>query len=332
MFPSTHPLETGGGFVLASYRRPILHPSVRRPEGIRWLRSDGKPDFGGRIHRKSGEARLLARRPVYTVTKTSTVLRALEEMALRGVRALPVVQPHAPLLEGIVTAMDMVNYLGGGELYNIVAKRHGGSIYSALLRESVSSIMNPNPIYATVEEDLRDILEKMVVNSIGVIPVVERDGTLWGIITEHDIVRHLMEKRVGVTVEQVMTRNVVFITSDATLGDAMKTMTKYGVRRLPVLEEERVWGMITAKHVVRFFGSHDVFRYIEGDQVSEALEAPVKLVGEPGYHSIPPTADVGEAATKMMEKGVSSLLVEEDGKLLGIITERDVLYALATTG
>ncbi len=312
-------------------RRPILHPSIRRPEGIRWLRSDGKPNFSDRIHRRPGEAKILAKRPVYTVTKSSTILHALEEMTRHNIRSLPVVHPSSYTLEGILTAMDLVNYLGGGELYNIVSRRHGGSLYSSLLKEVVSSIMNPNPITALVTENLKEILEKMIVNSIGVIPIVLEDGSLWGIITEHDIVRHLMEKTVGVRVSDVMSRNVITIRDDSTIGEAAKTMIKYGFRRLPIVDKDgRLWGMITAKDIVRFFGSHDVFRYVESDRFEEALEAPVKLVGQAKYYTISPSADVGDAATKMMENGVSSLVVvDESGKVVGIITERDVLYALA---
>ena len=305
-------------------------PSVRRPEGVRWLRSDGKPNLSDRIWRREGDAKIIARRPVYTVTRTTTVLGALEEMARRGVRALPVVPPARPVLEGILTAMDLVNYLGGGDLHNIVVRRHGGSLYSALLREQVASIMNPNPVTASVEDPLPRIIEKMVVHGVGVLPVVYPDGSLWGIITEHDLVRELMDKRVGRRVSEVMTGSVVTVDASATLGDALRTMVRYGVRRLPVVEGDRVWGMITAKDVVRFFGSHDVFRYVSGGSFEEALSAPVKLVGSPSYHTISPDADVGEAATAMMERGVSSLLVVRDGRLVGIITERDVLYALAT--
>ncbi len=305
-------------------------PSVRRPEGIRWLRSDGKPNLSDRVRRREGDAKIIARRPVYTVTRTTTILGALEEMTRLNVRVLPVVPPSKPILEGIVTVMDMVNYLGGGELHNIVVRRHGGSIYSALLREQVSSIMNPNPVTASVDEKLPQIIEKMVVHNIGVLPVVYPDGSLWGIITEHDLVRELVEKKVGRKVEEVMTRNVVTVESSATLGEALKTMVKYGVRRLPVVEGEKVWGMITAKDVVRFFGSHDVFRYVSSDRIDEALQTPVKVVGTPTYYTIEPSADVGDAATLMMEKGVSSLLVVEEGKLRGIVTERDVLYALAS--
>jgi CBS domain-containing protein len=255
---------------------------------------------------------------------------AAEEMTRHNVRALPVVVPNSEKLEGMLTAMDLVNYLGGGELYNIVKNRHGGNIYSALLREHVESVMNPNPAYVTIYDKLPKILEVMVLKNVGVVPVVMEDGSLWGIITEHDLVRELIEKKIGVKVAEVMTKEVITISSSATIKEAAQQMVKYGIRRLPIVEENgNIWGIITAKDIVRFFGSHDVFRYIEGTDIEEALRAPVKLVAAPGFHTISPDADVGDAATLMAEKGTSSLLVVEDGQLKGIITERDILYAVA---
>ncbi len=302
----------------------------RRPEGIRWLRSDGKPNFSDRIYRSEKDAKILAKRPVYTTTKTTTILGAAEEITRYNVRALPVVSPSQEKLEGIVTATDLVNYFGGGELFNIVLNRHGGNIYSALLKEHVASIMNPNPVFITTRETLAAIIETMVTKNVGVLPVVFDDMTLWGIITEHDLVEHLAEKTIGRKVEEVMTKNVITIDSKASIKDAAETMIKYGIRRLPIIEEGRIWGMVTAKDIVRFFGSHDVFRYVESDNIEEALKAPVKLVGLSGYVTISPDADVGDAATLMREKGVSSLLVVQDSQLVGIITERDILFAIAT--
>lgn len=311
--------------------RRIIPP--RRPEGIRWLRSDGKPNFGDRIHRKPGDAQLLATRPVYTVTRTTSILEAMELIAEKNIRALPVSHPATKLLEGMTTVMDYVNYLGGGELYNIVVKRYGGNAYKALNDEKVESIMNPNPYYVTVSDRLEKILEIMVTRNVGVLPVVKPDGKIYGIITEHDLVKHLVEKHVGKTVREVMTSNVISINSSATIMEAAKTMIKYSVRRLPVIEDDgSIWGLITAKHIVKFFGSHDAFRFTESPLLEDMMKAPVKLVGTRSYVTVEPDVDVGDAATLMIREGVGCLLVVSEGRVVGIVTERDVLYGLATTG
>ncbi len=304
----------------------------RKPEGIRWLRSDGKPNISDRIYQVEGDAQIIATRPVYTVARSAPILEAAEIMAQRWVRALPVVNPGTKVLEGMLTAMDLVNYFGGGEYYNIVANRHKDNIFHALRLEPVESIMNPNPIYVTISAKIPEIIEKMVVHNIGVLPVLVPDGRVYGIITEHDIVERLVEKKVGRKVEEVMTRNVVTVNRKATLKEAMETMVKYGVRRLPIVEDEsRIWGMITAKDIVRYFGRHQAFENAPSGKMSEAISVPVTLVGVQGAHTISPDADVGDAATKMMNEKVSSLLVvDEEGRLVGIITERDILFAIAT--
>jgi len=73
--------------------RRFVPTPPRRPEGIRWLRSDGKPNISDRIYRVEGDAQIIATRPVYTIAKTSPVLEAAETIAYKWVRALPVVNP-----------------------------------------------------------------------------------------------------------------------------------------------------------------------------------------------------------------------------------------------
>ncbi len=303
----------------------------RRPEGIRWLRSDGKPNFSERIRRREGDAKLIARRPVYTTTRNTTIMGAAEDLYRYRVRALPVVVPEIDIVEGMITNMDIVNYLGGGEYYNIVTKRHRDNIYSALLKEYVSSIMNPSPQLVYTWSNLLDIIEAMIVNKIGILPVIDRDGVLWGIISEHDIVHHIAEKYIGRKVEEVMSTNIIAISKDSSIKKASEAMVKYNIRRIPLLEDDTVWGIVTAKDIVGFIGSHNVFKYSSSSSLSEAINLPVNIIASRDIYTINPGADVGEAATIMKEKQISSLFVVDGEKLVGIVTERDVLFAIAIT-
>ncbi len=301
----------------------------RRPEGIRWLRSDGKPNFSTRLYRREGELKILATRPVIHVAPTTPFGEALETMAKHNVRALPVAQPSDKALAGLLKLSNIVSYLGGGELYNIVVNRYGGSIYKAM-EEPVDSIMDRHPFTATIMDRLTGVLERMVLEGVGVVVVVDSEGRLYGILTEHDIVRRLMEKKVGVRVSEVMARNVVTIDVEASLMDAAKRMIKYRFRRLPAVDPAGdVKGMLTAKDIVRFFGTHQAYIHVTRGLVEEAMSVPVYEVMSPVFYTVPPDMDVGDAATLMAEKGVSSLLVVKGGRLKGIITERDVLFALA---
>jgi signal-transduction protein with cAMP-binding, CBS, and nucleotidyltransferase domain len=81
------------------------------------------------------------------------------------------------------------------------------------------------------------------------------------------------------------------------------------------------------------------------DETGKSMMAPAKILDErvfkepikildlrAGHVAIPPTASIGEAARVMKENRIGCVLVEEQGKLVGIFTERDILIKLVGTG
>lgn len=84
--------------------------------------------------------------------------------------------------------------------------------------------------------------------------------------------------------------------------------------------------------------SDEEVQYGEGVGPERAIEA--RLFGEPiknlnlraGRISVPPGTTIGEAARIMKEHRIGCVLVEEEGRLLGIFTERDILTKLVGTG
>jgi CBS domain-containing protein len=293
----------------------------------RFLRSDGTPNFSSKVYEKPGEVEVIARRPVVTATPTTKVIDALKVMTNRGFRRLPIATTGGRLV-GIVTAMDFMDYFGGGEKFNLIVNRHGFKMYSAF-NEALEPIMTREVVKAYVDETFIDVLSKMVRYNVGAVPVVTRDEKVFGIITEKDVVNHLAEKITGKTVEEVMTRDVVTIGSNATLYDALKTMVSNGFRRLPVVDDGELKGVLVAMDVVRFLGSGKAFEYARSDDVRDVLAVKVAEVMTRDVETIALHSDIGEAASLMMKTGRGSLLVVEGGELKGIITERDLVIAIA---
>lgn len=303
----------------------------RGPERHRWLRSDGTPNFSDRIYRRTEELELLAKRPVETIASSTPILGALEKMS-RGYRSLLVIKGQ-DYFEGLIVAMDLINYLGGGDYYNIVVNRHGKNIYSATRNEPVQTIMTPNPIVAYIDEKFPMVLEKMVVHGVGVLPIITRDNKVYGIITEKDILDYLSAASfVGVRVSNVMSSPVITISEDDSLKKAMETMVKYGFRRLPVVINNIVHGILTAMDIIRFFGQHEAFKYTVSGNIEEVLKVPVSELMVRNVVTVSPDSDVGEVARIMSEKGIGSVLVvSENYELIGIVSERDILYAIASS-
>ncbi len=314
-----------------SKRVPRRPPVIVRPEGIRWLRADGTPEWISMRAPQEGEVKLVASSPAVVVSSSSNILEAAETMAKHKVRGLPIVSAGSEKLAGIVTSLDLVNYLGGGEYYNIVVNRHKMNIYSALRDEPLMSIANPTPSYVTVEDKLTDVINLMITTGVGIIPVTWPDGAVYGVVTEHDIVKHMAGKEIGIRVGDIATKTIVTIDIEATIKKAAERMVTHGFRRLPVYNphDETLKGMLHAKDIVSFFGSHEAFKNLTSTSIEEALQTPVYELMRPGIYTIHEDVDVGVAAKEMIDKGVNSLLVEDEtGQIIGIITERDILEAL----
>ncbi len=317
---------------VARISRRVARPRVViRPEGIRYLRADGTPEWRHWIPPREGETAFIASKPPITIAPQSTILEAAETIYEKKVRGLIVSDPAKGYLYGLLTAMDLVNYLGGGEYFNIVVHRHRHNVYSALRDEYVHSIANPTPLFVERSEPLDTVVRLMAENGIGIVPIVYEDGSVYGVITEHDIIKHVAGKKVKIRVGDIATRQIITINTEATLWDAARKMIQFGFRRLPVVSEEtsELKGIVTAKDYVSFFGSHIAFKELSSTDIREILKIPVYEIMQTGVYTINENADVGEAAEAMQDNKTNTLFVEDnDGEIIGIITERDILLAL----
>jgi CBS domain-containing protein len=103
---------------------------------------------------------------------------------------------------------------------------------------------------ATLETAVRMLAER----GIGALLVLGPDRRLVGILSERDIVRVLAEKGAGVLAQpaaQVMTRKVVTCSPSDTVDVLMERMTTGKFRHVPVVEQDRVIGVISIGDVVK---------------------------------------------------------------------------------
>ena len=117
--------------------------------------------------------------------------------------------------------------------------------------------------------------------------------------------------------------------SDMSIGAATKSMINNGFRRLPVLRDNVLIGIVTASDIMRFLGSGEMFDRLVTGNAAEVFKVPISLLIKRDIIFTGSDADLGEAASMMLDKNVGSLPVLEDGELRGIITERDFVRAIA---
>jgi CBS domain-containing protein len=98
-----------------------------------------------------------------------------------------------------------------------------------------------------------DAAKLMAQEDVGPIPIVE-DGRLIGIVTDRDIVVNVVAKGTDVnttTVGDIASRDLVTISPDDDMNDALGLMAANQVRRLPVVEGDRLVGIVAQADIAR---------------------------------------------------------------------------------
>lgn len=101
------------------------------------------------------------------------------------------------------------------------------------------------------ETTLRRVAERMTEEEIGSLAVVKQ-GALLGIVTERDVVRAVAEGKdpAHTRVDRVMTPNPDSLEPDVSVEDAASWMLAAGYRHLPVVEGDRIVGMVSMKDLM----------------------------------------------------------------------------------
>ncbi len=235
---------------------------------------------------------------------------------------MPIANPGTRHLEGIVTATDIIDYLGGGRKFEIIRRKFGGNFFKAI-NEAVKLIMTQKVVSVRISAKISEAIMTMKESNLGGLPVVDEKGSVKAIITERDIVNLFADKASGINVAQLMSEKVVTALPKTTVFEAEKTMVTQGFRRLPIVSDGKVVGIITAMDIVRFFGSGEVFRHLRSGTIIQVLNTPALGVATKTISTIEPDADIGQAAKLMRTKDIGALPVVQAGKLIGIVTERD---------
>lgn len=130
------------------------------------------------------------------------------------------------------------------------------------------------------------------------------------IIRALEVVR---ERRGVPKVREVMSHPVISVSPKNSLRKAISLMIEHGISQLPVISGERIVGSITEESIVNRVGSI-------------STETPVEEVMEGPFPILPAEASVSLA--REILHSYPAVLVQENGKLVGIVTKSDILRNL----
>jgi CBS domain-containing protein len=159
-----------------------------------------------------------------------------------------------------------------------------------------------------------EVLEILKSKHISGVPIV-KNGELVGIVTRTDMLKNPEEEQIAI----LMTRNPITITSDKSIVDAARLILDNNIRRLPVVDDGHLIGLVTIADIVGAMGRLNITTpisdYIGNHVVSVWSETPLSVVGE-----IMELADV--KAVPILD----SML-----KLVGVASDKDLISASVIT-
>ncbi len=130
----------------------------------------------------------------------------------------------------------------------------------------VKDLMTTNVLYAKPDASLEQVANYMKQQNVGSIPVCDDNGHALGIITDRDIVlKAVSQGRNDLKAKDVMSTNLVYATSDMTAHEASNLMAKNQIRRLPVVDNNQLTGILAMADIAR--------KNIYVDEAGDALSA-----------------------------------------------------------
>jgi acetoin utilization protein AcuB len=125
-------------------------------------------------------------------------------------------------------------------------------------------------------------------------------------------------------VKQFMTTDVVAVSEDTSLHDAEKIMKAHGIRRLPVMRKDKLVGLVTERMLVE--ASASSAKPVTINELQYLLaKMTVKDIMVKSPFTVSPELPAEEAMELGQEMGYSGFPVLENGRLVGVVTESDIV-------
>lgn len=225
--------------------------------------------------------------------------------------------------------------------------------------EKVRSVVR-HPPTVTRDEDVRETARLMVESQVKMLPVLDGDEVLRGVVNAKDLLEMVSDNLGALDVSDVYTEDMVSVDPETVLGKVIHLIRTHQFTRVPVIDDTDPVGMISLYDLVDFTtrkmkqeqGGNSNASDSHGGNISKSqgrthggwgersgfeaamTDLPARDVMNSPCATIPLDAGLDEAFDKMQDHGYSSLVVVSEGSDSpeGMVTITDLLRALTWTG
>ena len=248
---------------------------------------------------------------IITIDKDQNLSDALKLLRKHNISRLPVTNNKQ--LVGIISERDIATKLGSSKYESMPASRL-----------HISSVMVKDVFTVPQSMQLDEVARLMLENGIGSVPVMDGDDMV-GIVSKADFVTLAVGIAFDkVTVKELMSKDLTVVSSTERVVHARRQMLESHVGRLPVVDEDKLVGMITSKDLMRAFIDFrkKVPEKYQKAQIKDVLVEDI-MSSNPKFVSKDDT--ISEVSKIIIETGFNGLPVVENDELVGIITQTDIL-------
>jgi CBS domain-containing protein len=245
--------------------------------------------------------------------ENARLIDVLHLMFTSKFRKIPVVDGSRQI-KGIITSVDMIDLLGGGDKYRLFEKNKKS------MEAKADKFMTKHLRAINHKTSVKKALQIFKRDGRGLYPVVD-SKKLVSVISEWDFIKRV-NRPLGLKVYDIMVLKPIFAKRNYSVFEVAKMMCRGGFRRLPVVEDNILIGIATPTDILR----HIHRKGIQGKFVFDSSCIEDAMNRE--VFTIRHDADVISAIDVMRSKNVGGLPVVDGEELAGIITERDILDVL----
>lgn len=229
------------------------------------------------------------------------------------VRKIPIVD-ESEHLKGLVSSIDMLSLLGGGEKYEIFKKNRESMEIRVenFMTRHVKAIHSKTSIQKTLDVFKRE--------RSGLYPLLD-SKKLISVISERDFVK-LINRPTDIKVYEAMIERPIFVHKGYSVYEVAKMMCRGGFRRLPVVEDNILLGVVTPTDILLHLRKN----FAENKLVSDRTR--IEEVMKKETFTVRADADLFSAISIMKSGRIGGLPVVDEDELVGILTERDIVDAL----
>ena len=118
---------------------------------------------------------------------------------------------------------------------------------------NAADVMNSPIVAATTKASAREIALYMLLGGFSGVPILEKDGTLAGIVTEMDLLHTIREGKSleDTTVDEIMTRDIVTVDVGTPVEDVMEVLESEKILRVPVMQAGTMVGIVSRPDLLR---------------------------------------------------------------------------------